>query len=210
LTEDGVVREDAIGKTSISVKDDVITISLEAKKGASFSTGKKTGRIVEADEKSFLVDFNHPYAGKKMILDLEVLSITKASKFAGLELGWIEDHDQGCDIAYKEKKNTVIMLYADWCGWCEKMFSETFEDPRIKMLADQFVWIKANSDADQSLKEFYGQEGFPMIVLSDYQGKILKKMEGFKSADKLLPELEMILNTDVAEADTRADTKVGN
>ena len=210
LAEDGVVSEDAIGKTTISVKDDVITISLDAKKGATFSQGKKAGRIVESDEKSFLVDFNHPYAGKKMILDLEVLSITKASEFAGIELGWIEDHDQGCDIAYKAKKNTVIMLYADWCGWCEKMFSETFEDPRIKRLADQFVWIKANSDADQSLKEFYAQEGFPMIVLSDYQGKILKKMEGFKSADKLLPELEMILNTDVAKADTRVDTEVGN
>ncbi len=209
LAEDGFVQNKSIGQTTISVKDAVITISLEAKKGASFATGEKTGRIIEADEKSFLVDFNHPYAGKKMILDLEVLSITKASEFADIELEWIEDHDQGCDIAYKEKKNTVIMLYADWCGWCKKMLSETFEDPRIKMLADQFVWIKANSDADQSLKEFYGQDGFPLIVLSDYQGKILKKMEGFKSADKLLPELEMILNTDVAKADTRADTNVG-
>ena len=210
LAEDGIVQEDAIGKTTITVKDGVITISLAAKKGAPFSAGKKTGKIIEADEKSFSVDFNHPYAGKKMILDLEVLSIAKASEFAGLELAWIEDHDQGFDIAFKEKKNKVIMLYADWCQWCEKMFSETFEDPRIKMLADQFVWIKANSDEDQSLKEFYRQEGFPMIVLSDYHGKILKKMDGFKSADNLLPELEKILNTDVAKADTGADSKAGN
>ncbi|MCG8551707.1 MAG: FKBP-type peptidyl-prolyl cis-trans isomerase, partial [Desulfobacterales bacterium] len=86
LAEDGVVREDTIGKTTISVKDAVITISLEAKKGASFSAGKKTGKIIERDEKNFIVDFNHPYAGKKMILDLEVLSITKATEFAGLEL----------------------------------------------------------------------------------------------------------------------------
>ncbi|WP_321417719.1 thioredoxin fold domain-containing protein [uncultured Desulfobacter sp.] len=210
FAENGAVREDAIGKTTTFVKDGVITISLEAKKGAPFSVGKKTGNIIEADEKSFSVDFNHPYAGKKMILDLEVLSIKKASEFSGLELAWIEDHDQGFDVAFKEKKNKVIMLYADWCQWCEKMFSQTFKDPRIKMLADQFVWIKANSDVDQSLKEFYGQEGFPMIVLSDYHGKILKKMEGFKSADNLLPELEKILNTDVAKADTSAETKVGN
>ncbi|WP_320044884.1 thioredoxin fold domain-containing protein [uncultured Desulfobacter sp.] len=210
FAENGAVQEDAIGKTTTFVKDGVITILLEAKKGAPFSVGKKTGKIIEADEKSFSVDFNHPFAGKKMILDLEVLSINKASEFAGLELAWIEDHDQGVDIAFKEKKNKVIMLYADWCQWCEKMFSQTFKDPRIKMLADQFVWIKANSDVDQSLKEFYGQEGFPMIVLSDYHGKILKKMEGFKSADNLLPELEKILNTDVAKADTSAETKVGN
>ena len=210
LAEDGVVREDTIGKTTISVKDAVITISLEAKKGASFSAGKKTGKIIERDEKNFIVDFNHPYAGKKMILDLEVLSITKATEFAGLELEWIEDHDQGFDIAFKKKKDKVIMLYSDWCGWCEKMFEETFEDPRIKMLAEQFVWIKANSDSDQSLKEFYEQEGFPMIVLSDYHGRILNKMEGFKSADNLLPELEKILNTDISKADTRVDNKVGN
>lgn len=210
LAEDGAVREDAIGKTTIFVKDGIITISLEAKKGAPFSAGKKTGRVIEADEKNFLVDFNHPYAGKKMILDLEVLSITKASEFAGLELAWIEDHDQGFDIAFKEKKNKVIVLYADWCEWCEKMFAETFEDPRIKLLADQFVWMKINSDLDQSLKEFYGQEGFPMIVLSDYNGKILNKMEGFKSADNLLPDLEKILNTDTAKAETSVDVKVGN
>nr|WP_320191732.1 thioredoxin domain-containing protein [uncultured Desulfobacter sp.] len=210
FAENGAVLDDAIGKTTISVKDGVITMSLEAKNGAPFSAGKKTGKIIEADEKSFLVDFNHPYAGKKMILDLEVLSITKASEFAGLELAWIEDHDLGFDIAFKEKKNKVIMLYADWCGWCKKMFSETFEDPRIKMLADRFVWIKANSDTEQDLKEFYGQEGFPMIVLSDYHGKILKKMEGFKSADNLLPELEKILNTDIAKADTKVGTEVGN
>jgi hypothetical protein len=48
-----------------------------------------------------------------------------------------------------------------------------------------------------------------MIVLSDSQGNILKKMEGFKSADKLMPELEKILNTAIAKADTGADTKAG-
>ena len=205
LAEDGIEVNDAIGETAISIKDEMITISLAAKKGAIFSSGGKNGRIVEADEDSFLVDFNHPYAGRKMVLDLKVLSLTKASEFKGLELEWIEDHDLGFDIARQEKKNKVIMLYADWCSWCKKMFSETFEDPRIKLLADKFVWVRANSDQDQSLRAFYGQDGFPMVVISDDEGKILKKMEGFKSADILLPELEKILNMDVAKADTRAD-----
>lgn len=196
--QNGLEERIPFGKTTVRSDDDTIVISLEAKVGAAFPKGKKKGLIVSADKRTFTVDFNHPFSGQTLQLDLEILSLEKASSFAGIELDWIDDHDQGYAAARKANKKKVLVLYAEWCDWCEKMFQETFRDPRIKKLKDEFIWVKANSDVDKSLKSFYGQKSFPMIVLADSKGAVLKKIDGYKDAPSLLKELESILNTDVA------------
>ena len=200
LAENGQVEEAPFGRTTLLVSDTTITVTLAAKKGARFKAGRQTGTIIFADEDKFVVDFNHPLAGRTIILDVEILDFSKASSFSGIDIQWIDDHDRGLEEALKLNKPKVMVLYADWCTWCEKMFDQTFTDPRLKVLKDKFVWVKANSDKDPSLKAFYQQRGFPMVVITDHQGNILKKEEGYKDAAAMAAELARILNLKPADA----------
>nr|WP_319395363.1 thioredoxin family protein [uncultured Desulfobacter sp.] len=202
LAEDGQIQETDLGKTSIRIDQGVIEIRLDPVMGADFFQNQKRGWITDIEDASFTVDFNHPFAGKQFVLDYTILSLQKASYFTDIHLPWIDDYDQGLQAAKTQKKNEVLVLYADWCQWCTKMFEHTFEDPRIKQLKDEFIWVKANSDKDESLMARYGQDGFPMIVLLDDKGTVIKKISGFKAAPQLLPELKQMINHDSVKADT--------
>ncbi|MCM2286024.1 MAG: thioredoxin family protein [Desulfobacula sp.] len=200
LARHGFSEQAPFGKTTLTVEGDVITMRLVPEIGASFPVENREGRIISADGAGFVVDFNHPFAGKALEYDLEIISLTKASAFKNLEIPWIDDHDKGLETARLQKKPAVLILYADWCQWCEKLFSQTFKDPRIKLLKDRLVFVKANSDLDQGLKSFYRQEGFPMMVFMDAKGNMVKKLEGFKDADGFLAEMEQIKDLERAEA----------
>nr|NJM04438.1 thioredoxin fold domain-containing protein [Desulfobacula sp.] len=203
LATDGRVEQAPFGRTTVSLEGDTITITLTPIIGAEFEAGEKKGFIISADQDRFVVDFNHPFAGQKLFLDLSLVSFTKASAFKDIHIPWIEDHDTGLETARLQEKPAVLVLYADWCQWCKKLFDETFQDPRIKLLKDEFVWVKANSDLDKGLKSFYKQAGFPMLVFLDDKGNMVKKLEGFKDADSLLFELETMLNPNGIKAPSK-------
>ena len=63
------------------------------------------------------MDTNNPLAGKNIVVDLEVVSLTKA---APQQIDWIENQEAGLAKAKKEGKPVFLLLYADWCGWCKK------------------------------------------------------------------------------------------
>ena len=192
MARDGLREKAPFGTTTVRVQDRNVSIVLEPVKGAPFAVGKQTGTIVKVEKDRFTVDFNHPFAGQKLFLDVEVVDFTKAAVFEEMAIPWIEDHDQGYEASLKSHKNKVLVLYAEWCQWCKKLFHETMTDPRITIFKDDFIWVRADSDKDPSLKTFYKQDGFPMIVLTDGTGTILKKMEGFKDAEQLAAELKKI------------------
>jgi thiol:disulfide interchange protein len=106
-----------------------------------------------------------------------------------LQIQWVEDYDKGIALAREQGKPAVLVLYADWCGFCKKLFGETLQDPRVKSFNDRFVWIKVNSDSEAKLKELYAQKGFPLIVILNLEGQPLDRMDGFKDAAAFREEL---------------------
>ena len=191
---DGERFEEPFGTVTVSVGPDAITLKLAPRVGAPFTNEGGQGVITAADGERFTVDYNHPLAGKTLMLGLEALSLTKASALQTAPVTWIENHDAGLAEAKKEGKPVFLILYADWCKWCKKTFSETLPDPRIGRLRDRFVWMKLNSDKEQKYKQMFGQNSFPMMVLLGPDGKVLKKIEGYRDAAQLQEELKGILN----------------
>jgi FKBP-type peptidyl-prolyl cis-trans isomerase 2 len=189
VPEDGKSFPGEFGTTVVGVSETTVILTLVPEIGAAFPFNDRTGYITETDGKTFTVDFNHPMAGKEMVLDIELVSLTKAATFADLELPWVEDHDKGLAQAREEKKPVVAVLYADWCGWSKRLLNETFTDPRVKVLKDAFVWVRVDTSEQEDLYALYEQDGYPMIVFLDAEGEILKKINGFKDARALVTEL---------------------
>ena len=191
--QDGARFSEPFGVVTVSTGKDGITVKLDPKLGGPFNMGDRQGVITTSNGEMFTVDYNHPLAGKTIVLKLEVTAVTKAADISAAPINWIVNHDDGLAEAKKEGKPLFVLLYADWCHWCQKTQSETLTDPRIEKLRDKFVWMKLNSDKEQKYKQEFGQNGFPLIVVLRPDGTVLKKIDGYRDAGKLAAELKGVL-----------------
>ncbi len=194
LPRDGERVQESFGTAWIRSDGNDVTITLEPTIGALFEVQGRQGRIVSTDGTTFTVDFNHPAAGKPVALDVEVVSLEKASRFAGREIPWFDEHDLGMELARASERHMVLVLYASWCSWSKKLLNEAMADPRIKALEDDFVWVKIDADQHKEWGRRYGQNGFPLTVLVGPDGNVLKKIDGFRDAKALRQELQGVLN----------------
>ena len=193
LGEDGKIFNEPFGVTAIEVEGENITTVLKPVLGGSFPTPDGVGVIASSDATNFTVDMNNPLAGRTVTIDIELTALTKAASLPTGDIPWQEDHDAGLSLAKKDGKPAVLVLYAEWCGFCKKLFDETLPDPRIEILRDGFTWIKVNSDQQTELKKLYGQNGYPMIVLFKTDGSVARKLDGYQKASVLRAALQEVL-----------------
>jgi FKBP-type peptidyl-prolyl cis-trans isomerase 2 len=193
LVEDGKSFKEPFGATVVKMSDKGITTTLTPVIGSSFPLQGGSGIITSSDGKTFTVDQNHPLAGKTVVIDLTLNAVTQAVDLPVGDLPWQEEHDAGLAAARKSGRPAVMVLHADWCSYCKKLFSETMPDPRISSLRDQFTWIKVNSDKLSEYKKRYGQEGFPMIVLFRADGTLARTLDGYQDAAVLRAALQDVL-----------------
>lgn len=65
---------------------------------------------------------------------------------------------EGVEIAQRENKPVLLVVYADWCGVC-KDYSRMFFDPKVVDSARRVVLIRLNQDTDTKVFAKYGLEG---------------------------------------------------
>lgn len=189
--EGGQKFEDPQGTTEIRREGDLFIVTTTPKVGSYTEVQGKRGRIVEIEGQNYVVDFNHPLAGKNLTIEARMSSFKKASTMKDMKIKWVEDHETAVKLAKKEKKPVVILLYADWCPWCKRMLGESFEDVRLRLLKDKYVFAKVNSDKEKAIADLYQQQSFPMTVILGPDGKVQKKIGGFRDADMLLNDLRL-------------------
>jgi FKBP-type peptidyl-prolyl cis-trans isomerase 2 len=189
--KEGQIPQSELGSVSVSMDDNNVTLTLTPVIGAHFGSNGQDGRITESDGKQFTVDFNNPLAGRSLVLDAEVVSLTKKSAFKGMEISWLEDYDKGLEAAERENKPMVLVLYADRCPLCNQLMSHTLKDQRVKVLKDRFVWVKVNADKEVKCKKLYSPKVYPTIVFLDSKGQVLKRhgssMNGWALSRELDP-----------------------
>lgn len=174
--------QEKFGQVVVQEIPDGVQISLIPTLGAEFGTSKQMGRIVNVDETSFTVDYNHPDAGKEIVLDFQITSVVPFENVKTAVIPWETDHDSAFARARKDGKPVVILFYADWCKWCEKLQQETLIDPRVLMGSGEFVWVRINSDKEREYKRKYRQEDFPTVMVVAPDGRELDRIDGFKDA----------------------------
>lgn len=117
--------------------------------------------------------------------------------FLSSEPNWQNDFETAKAEAKKENKAIILNFSgSDWCGPCIKMTRDIFEkEAFIHFANNHLVLVRADFPRskknqldpkqvkhNEALAEKYNPQGkFPLTLLLDASGKVLKTWDGFKS-----------------------------
>jgi thioredoxin-like negative regulator of GroEL len=111
-------------------------------------------------------------------------------------LPWGADLAQGLAQAKQDGKPVVVDFSASWCGWCKKLEQDTFPDPGVQDLLGRYVRVRVDADTHPELVTQYGVKGLPTLLLLDSSGRTIRRVDGFRGAERLAQELRMGLAGD--------------
>jgi uncharacterized protein YyaL (SSP411 family) len=61
--------------------------------------------------------------------------------------------EEAVALAEKEPKNIFIDFYTTWCGWCKVMDKNTFSDPTIAKIMNQYFYpVKFNAEGKEPVQ----------------------------------------------------------
>ncbi|MEY3646960.1 MAG: hypothetical protein RL127_1668 [Bacteroidota bacterium] len=124
-------------------------------------------------------------------------------------LSWIGDFSQA-QIQAKQEQKLILLNFSgsDWCGPCIKLKHDVFETSEFEQFAQgklvlvraDFPRLKKNQlakdqqDRNDQMAERYNPNGkFPLTVLINAQGKVVKEWEGYQpSKEKFIAEIAAI------------------
>ena len=97
--------------------------------------------------------------------------------------------------ARREARATGRPLFLDFgtqaCTYCQKLDAITFRVPAVaSMLNAYFIPVHIDADRERELTSKLGIHSYPTLVLTDSQGKIINKQEGFCEAAAMMAFLE--------------------
>lgn len=130
---------------------------------------------------------------KKKILLIAVLSASilgfyafKTTTLVKFKEGnWVEGREE----SKKERKFYFVDFDASWCVNCRNMDESTYIDQRLAEYMDKnAVAVRMDYSSFDGLEKAqeYNVQALPTMLIISPDGKLLKKLEGFHSAQKIL------------------------
>ena len=96
-------------------------------------------------------------------------------------------YTQALDEARAGNRLVMLDVYTDWCGWCKKLDRETFADSRVREALKDFVALKVNAEkGGRAVAERYEVRGYPTILFISPDGRVVRQVRGYVTADEML------------------------
>jgi thioredoxin 1 len=92
--------------------------------------------------------------------------------------------------AIKSNKIIFIDAYTSWCGPCKKMAATSFLDSNVSEIYNsKFINLKLDMEKDSDgieIAKIYKVQAYPTLLYIDGDGKLMKSIVGFQTADRLI------------------------
>lgn len=129
-------------------------------------------------------------------------------------INWHYNLDEAKQLAKKEHRHILLNFSgSDWCGPCIRMHKEIFDSEVFKKMADNdlvllnadFPRMKKNQlspkqqELNNAIADKYNSKGsFPLTVLLDENGKVVKEWDGFpkEKLNEFVDEIKSAIDID--------------
>lgn len=109
--------------------------------------------------------------------------------FAGIKFDHIRV-EKAMAQAKSSGKLIFIDVHTTWCGPCKEMARTTFQSDEVgKVFNKKFINLKIDAENDPDGKDIsrtYGVNAYPTLLFINAEGKLVKKLVGKQSEEKLL------------------------
>ena len=106
---------------------------------------------------------------------------------------WLASYDEAIRMAEDKDKPIMIDFYADWCGWCKRLDTDTYVDADVMSKAAKFISLKIDADEETDLSSRYKIQGLPTILFIDHTGEEIHRVVGYRRPRPFVDEMDLAL-----------------
>jgi len=137
------------------------------------------------------------------------------------KVNWLS-FEKAIELNKTNPKPILVSIYTDWCGWCKKMYNETYTNSIIsKYVNDNYHAIKLNGEGKEPItyKEYtfkFNQQGntkyhelsaallngklsYPTTIILNKEEQLLDRIPGYLPAIKMEMVLAFFIKKDRKE-----------
>ncbi len=108
------------------------------------------------------------------------------------KIDWL-GYEQGMELAKSQNKHVFLYFHADWCSYCTKLKTTTFQDRLVlKYLKDNFINIPVDTDKNQALATQWKVKGLPTMWFLKPDNSKISSIPGYVDAKQFLNILKYI------------------
>lgn len=120
-------------------------------------------------------------------------------------LQFVDGYSRGLELAQSTHKPMLVFFTAEWCHFCHQMADEAFTHPQVVALAEHFVCVLVDADAQPDVCRQFRVQAFPTVQFVSPRGVPLNRIVGKKPGNQLMMSMQAALQS-VARRPGTADT----
>ncbi|RXJ60629.1 thioredoxin family protein [Candidatus Marinarcus aquaticus] len=102
----------------------------------------------------------------------------------------LSSYDAAIKKGLKENKRVLMLIYSDYCSWCEKMQKKTLSNEKVvAFIQKDFVFVKINREKGEYPKEFIPRFIPTTYLIDPKSQEEIYALYGYKTATQFLDEL---------------------
>jgi thiol:disulfide interchange protein len=111
------------------------------------------------------------------------------------QIPFVTGYSEGLRAAQAEQKPMLVFFTAEWCHFCHKMAQEALADVQVVRLAEQFVCVVVDADAEPDACQKLRVEYFPTVQFLSPRGVTLNRVVGQQPAQEVLLAMRAALES---------------